>query len=128
MNDQVGLGWISYTIIGLTCCSSSCMVQEVSITRLRQRRAMRIGKVFGLVQSVVILLLLVWVSEEYDHNQFFQAWAEARFGGLAFFLNGTLAAFYSGLVIAYYLSLPLGKRESLVVETNEVLAEAQATT
>ena len=103
------------------------MVQAVNITRLRTRRVLRIGKLFGLVQSIVILLLLVWVSDEYDHNQFFQAWAGARLGGLAFFLNGTLAAFYAGLVISYYLSIP-EEKSGPIEKKEEILAEAQPAT
>ena len=76
---------------------------EVSFAGLRRKRAMRLSKFVAIVQSLVILLLLVVMSEEYDHNEFFQAWAGAHFGGFAFFLNGTLTAFYAGLVIAYYL-------------------------
>ena len=102
------------------------MAQEVSIRRIRMRRALRIGRLFGLVQSIVVLLLLVWMSVEYDHNQFFQAWTGARLGGLSFFLNGTLAAFYAGLVIAYYLSVPREEVQRLVEKEVDVLAEAQA--
>ena len=103
------------------------MGQEVSIPRMQMRRALRAGRLFGFVQSLVILLLLVWMSDEYDHNQFFQAWAGARLGGLAFLLNGTLAAFYAGLVIAYYLSIPQ-ERSRPIEKKEEVLAEAHART
>lgn len=104
------------------------MTQEVSIARLRLRRVLRIARLFGMVQSVLIVLLLVWMSEEYVHNQFFQAWAGARLGSMAFFLNGTLAAFYAGLVIAYYGSVPEERREPMIVERRDVLVEAQAMT
>lgn len=102
------------------------MGQAVSIRGFRMRRALRIGRLFALIQSVVILLLLVWMSEEYYHNQYFQAWTGARLGGFSFFLNGTLAAFYAGLVIAYYLSVPREKVRLLVEREVDVLAEAQA--
>lgn len=102
------------------------MAEEVSIPRLRMRRVLRIARLFGFVQSAVIFLLLVWMSEEYDHNQFFQAWAGARVGGLSFFLNGTLAAFYAGLVIAYYLSGPEERSRLLVEKRQDTFAEARA--
>ena len=102
------------------------MAQEVSIARLRLRRVLRVARLFGLVQSIVIVLLLVWMSEEYNHNQFFQAWTEARLGILSFILNGTLAAFYTGLVITYYLGVPKEKSKPLIEKKENVLAEAQA--
>ncbi len=55
-------------------------------------------------QSIVIFLLLVEMSNEYSHNQYFQAWTQLHAGGFAFVLNGTLAAFYAGLMLAYYLT------------------------
>ena len=67
------------------------------------------------------------MSDEYDHNQFFQAWADARLEGFSFFLNGTLAAFYAGLVIAYYLGIPNENSRPLVKKMG-VFAEAQART
>jgi hypothetical protein len=82
------------------------MVEEVSIAGLRARKAAGQAKVFAFVQSVVIFLLLVVVSEEYDHNEYLQAWAGTHLAGLGFLLNGTLAAFYEGVFIAVYLNRP----------------------
>ena len=103
------------------------MTEEVSISRLRMRRVLRISRLFGFVQSAVIFLLLIWMAEEYNHNQFFQAWAGARLGDLSFFLNGTLAAFYAGLVIAYYLSAPEERSRLLVKKREDTFVEARAT-
>jgi hypothetical protein len=105
------------------------MADEVSIARLRTRRALRIGRIIVFIQSTLIFLLLIAMSEEYDHNQFFQAWMQARLGGLAFFLNGTLAAFYAGLIIAYYLSAPVGKEEEPPIKkVEDILVAAEAIT
>src|SRR5882762_334471 len=82
------------------------MVEEVSIAGLRAERAARRSRILAGVQSVVIFLLLVVVAEEYDHNEYLQAWAGMHLGGLGFLLNGTLAAFYGGLLIAVYLNRP----------------------
>src|SRR5713101_5765072 len=82
------------------------MVEEVSLAGLRARKAARQARVLAGVQSVVIFLLLVVVAEEYDHNEYLQAWAGMHLGGLGFLLNGTLAAFYAGVVIAFYLNRP----------------------
>ncbi len=82
------------------------MVEEVSIAGLRARKAARQARVLAGVQSVVIFLLLVFVAEEYDHNEYLQAWAGVHLGGLGFLLNGTLAAFYAGVLIAVHLNRP----------------------
>ena len=55
------------------------------------------------VQSVIILLLFVWVAEEYNFNQFFQSWAAGILGVFGFLLGGTLAAVYAGILIVTYL-------------------------
>lgn len=83
------------------------MVEEVSIAGLRARKAAKQARVLAWVQSVVIFLLLVFVAEEYDHNEYLQAWAGMHLGGLGFLLNGTLAAFYAGTIIAFYLNRPV---------------------
>src|SRR2546425_8852485 len=83
------------------------MVEEVSIPGLRARKAARETRILAGIQSVVILLLLVVVAEEYDHNEYLQAWAGMHLGGLGFLLNGTLAAFYAGGLIVVHLNRPV---------------------
>ena len=83
------------------------MVEEVSIAGLRARKAAREARILAGVQSIVIFLLLVLVAEEYDHNEYLQAWAGMHLGGLGFLLNGTLAAFYAGVLIAVHLNRPV---------------------
>ena len=83
------------------------MAEEISIAGLRARKAARHARVLAGVQSVVILLLLLVVAEEYDHNEYLQAWAGMHLGGLGFLLNGTLAAFYAGVLIAVHLNRPV---------------------
>jgi hypothetical protein len=83
------------------------MAEEVSIHGLRSKQAARRAGIMVRVQAVIILLFIVWISEEYNHNQYFQAWAAKNLGVLAFTLNGTLAAFYAGLLIALFLNQPL---------------------
>ncbi|OLE82273.1 MAG: hypothetical protein AUF79_20085 [Crenarchaeota archaeon 13_1_20CM_2_51_8] len=98
------------------------MVEEVSIAGLRARKAARETRILAGIQSVVILLLLVVVAEEYDHNEYLQAWAGMHLGGLGFLLNGTLAAFYAGVLIVVHLNRPapvvanrLKRREEIAV-------------
>ena len=83
------------------------MVEEVSIAGLRARKAARQARVLAGVQSVVIFLLLVFAAEEYDHNEYLQAWASVHLGGFGFLFNGTLAAFYAGVLIAVHLNRPM---------------------
>jgi hypothetical protein len=83
------------------------MVEEVSLAGLRARKAAREARVLAMVQSVVIFLLLIVVTEEYDHNEYLQAWASAHLAGFGFLLNGTLAAFYAGVLIAVHLNRPV---------------------
>ena len=59
------------------------------------------------VQSVIILLLFVWLAEEYNFNQFFQSWAAGILEVFGFLLGGTLAAVYAGILIVVYLSTPV---------------------
>ena len=59
------------------------------------------------VQSVVILLLFVWIAQEYNYNQFFQSWAAGTLGVFGFLLGGTLATVYAGILIVMYLSPPV---------------------
>ena len=83
------------------------MVDEVSIAGLRAKKAAKQGRILAGVQSVVIFLLLVFVAEEYDHNEYLQAWAGIHLGALGFLLNGTLAAFYAGVLIAVHFNRPM---------------------
>jgi hypothetical protein len=79
------------------------MLEEVSIAGLRARQAERRARIVAGVQSVVIFLLLVAVAEDYNHNEYFQAWADANLAGFGFLLNGTLATFYAGVLVAMFL-------------------------
>jgi hypothetical protein len=79
------------------------MAEAISIAGLRARQAARRTRIMSSVQSIVIFLLLVAVAEDYNHNQYFQAWADANLAGFGFLLNGTLATFYAGVLVAMFL-------------------------
>ncbi len=96
------------------------MVEEVSIAGLRARKAGREARILAGVQSVFIFLLLVVVAEEYDHNEYLQAWAGMHLGGLGFLLNGTLAAFYAGVLIAVHLNRPVPSISGKVWRREEI--------
>src|SRR5689334_15418086 len=78
--------------------------EEVSLSRLRERRTLLRARVVASLQSLAIFLLLVAMSEDYSHNQYMQGWMVEHLGGLSFLFNGSLAAFYAGLMITFYLS------------------------
>lgn len=103
------------------------MAKRAAAFSKAQKRPLRLGRVVAFVQSCMIFLLLVAVSEEYSHNQYLQAWISQHMGGLGFLLNGTLAAFYAGVVIVYYFAgpsketaVPLLKKEQEII----LIAEA----
>jgi len=102
------------------------MVEEVSIAVLRARQAARRARIVAGVQSVMIFLLLVAVAEDYNHNQYFQAWAGANLGGLGFLLNGTLATFYAGLLVAVFLRRPPDAAGQRVRKRERVVVSAEA--
>jgi uncharacterized PurR-regulated membrane protein YhhQ (DUF165 family) len=76
------------------------MAREVSLASLREEQTARRSAILVWFQSLVIFALLVWISEDYNNNQFFQAWAAQNLGGLASLLNGSGAAFYGGILVA----------------------------
>src|SRR6267378_7486310 len=83
------------------------MVKEAGIRRLRAEQETRGAGVLFWFQSVLIFFLLIGMAEDYNHDQYFQAWAGIHLGGLGFLMNGTFAAFYVGILIALFLKGPL---------------------
>ncbi len=102
------------------------MTEAISIAGLRARRAARRARIVAGVQSVVIFLLLVAVAEDYNHNQYFQAWAGANLGGFGFLLNGTLATFYAGVLVAVFLRRPLDQASQRVEWREPVVVSPEA--
>jgi hypothetical protein len=83
------------------------MAKEVSIRRMRAEQEARGPGVLFWFQSVLIFLLLIGMAEDYNHDQYFQAWAGTHLGGLGFLMAGTFAAFYAGILTAIFLKGPL---------------------
>jgi len=52
----------------------------------------------------VILLLLAWVSLEYENSLFLQSWVKANIGPVSFLLNGTLTGLYAGGLLGYAIA------------------------
>jgi len=76
------------------------MAKRVSMASLREEQVARRAGILVWFQSLVILLLLIWISEDYNNNQYFQGWASQYLGGFAFLLNGSGAAFYAGIMVS----------------------------
>src|SRR6266540_6274929 len=83
------------------------MAREVSVASLREEQVARRAGIMVRLQSIVILLLLVWLSEEYNNNQYLQGWAAKYLGGLGFLLGGGLAVVYAGVLNVMYFSTPV---------------------
>ncbi|HEV2119508.1 MAG TPA: hypothetical protein VGS11_05325 [Candidatus Bathyarchaeia archaeon] len=83
------------------------MDEEISIARLRAEPVARRAGLMVRVQSVIILLLTLWMAEQYNTNQYFQDWATRYLGMLGFMLGGSLVALYAGVLIAVCLRRPM---------------------
>src|SRR3989454_12535399 len=87
------------------------MGDQVGLDQLRQERLVRRTRWLVLVESLVILGLLVWVSLEYENNLFLQSWATANVGPVSFLLNGTLAGLYAGILLGYAVAKDAEKKK-----------------
>ena len=85
--------------------------------QLRKKEFTKRTRWLVLVESMVILGLLTWVSTEYENNVFLRDWVNANVGPLGFLLNGTLAGLYAGTLLGYTIAKYLGKR----TEEEEIL-------
>ena len=97
------------------------MAREVSIASLREEQVARRAGILALFQSLVILFLLVWISEEYNNNQYLQGWAAKYLGGLGFLLGGGLAVVYAGMLTAVYLTAPVRPVKGSETEKEEIV-------
>jgi hypothetical protein len=55
----------------------------------------------------MILLLMVWVAEEYNYNGSFQGQVTSSFGMFGYLFGGTLVAIYAGMLMVLYLNPPM---------------------
>src|SRR6266487_4098877 len=97
------------------------MAREVSMASLREEQVARRAGIMVRLQSIVILLLLVWLSEEYNNNQYLQGWAAKYLGGLGFLLGGGLAVVYAGVLTVMYLSTPVTTANRSEEEKEEIV-------
>lgn len=81
------------------------MVDRSEIGRLHEERLARRTRWLAWAESLVILALLVWVSIEYQNNQYLQMWLESVIGPFGFLLNGTLAGLCAGAFIGYAIAV-----------------------
>jgi F0F1-type ATP synthase membrane subunit c/vacuolar-type H+-ATPase subunit K len=93
------------------------MSDKLDMDQLRKKEFAKRTRWLVLVESLVILGLLIWVSIEYENNVFLRDWANANAGPVSFLLNGTLAGLYAGTLFGYLMAKYLGKR----TEEEEIL-------
>src|SRR5438094_9733681 len=97
------------------------MAREVSMASLREEQVARRAGIMVRLQSVVILLLFIWLSEEYNNNQYLQGWAAKYLGGLGFLLGGGLAVVYAGVLTVVYLAAPITTTNRTAEEQEEIV-------
>jgi hypothetical protein len=86
------------------------MDEKLDLDRLKQEQVAKRTRWLVWLESLAILGLLIWVSLEYEYNQYLQLWAARSIGPLGFLLNGTLAGLYAGGLLGYAISTYAGKR------------------
>ena len=86
------------------------MTDRLDMDQRRQEELARRTRWLVLLESLVILGLLVWVSLEYENNLFLQSWAKTNIGPVSFLLNGTLAGLYAGAILGYTVAKYAGRR------------------
>lgn len=79
------------------------------------------------VQSVMVLLLLILVAEEYNYDEGFQRLVSGSLGVFGFLLSGTLAAIYGGVLVVMYLGPRQPARVGRKVERRELLVVVEGT-
>ncbi len=88
---------------------------------LREEQVARRAGIMVRLQSVVILLLFIWLSEEYNNNQYLQGWAAKYLGGLGFLLGGGIAVVYAGVLTVVYLTAPITTANRSEEEKEEIV-------
>ena len=86
------------------------MADSVELSLLRAHMAVRRARVVGMVEAFVILGLISWLSLEYQHNGFMQAWIAQNFWPMGLLLNGTLAGLFVGLLAGWAAASFFGRR------------------
>jgi uncharacterized membrane protein len=86
------------------------MSDRLDLDRLKREQMTKRTRWLVWAESLAILGLLIWVSLEYEYNQYLQSWVERSIGPLGFLLNGTLAGLYAGGLLGYAISVYAGKR------------------
>lgn len=85
-------------------------MERSDLSQLRERVLAKRTRWLAWAESFVILGLLVWVSIEYESNQYLQTWLEKSIGPLGFLLNGTLAGLYGGALLGYAVAMYTTRR------------------
>lgn len=86
------------------------MDDQSELGQLREKVLAKRTRWLAWAESILILGLLVWVSIEYESNQYLQTWLGKNIGPFGFLLNGTLAGLYGGALIGYTVATYAGRR------------------
>jgi len=86
------------------------MADSVELSLLRAHRTVKRARMVGMVEAFVILGLISWLSLEYQHNGFMQAWVAQNFWPMGLLLNGTLAGLFVGLLAGWAVASFFGRR------------------
>jgi len=81
------------------------MSDRLDVDALKRTRLEKRTRWLVWAESLIILGLLIWISEEYVSNQFLQSWVAKNFQVMGFLLNGTLAGLYAGALVGYAIAV-----------------------
>ncbi len=86
------------------------MADSLSLAELKAEQMARRTRLVALLQSLVILALLSWLSVEYSRNAFMQEWVAVNFWPAGILLNGTLTGIVVGILIGWSLASYHGRK------------------
>ncbi len=86
------------------------MSDSLSLAQLKAEQLARRTRTLALLQFLVILGLLSWLSVEYSRNTFMQEWISQNFWPVGFLLNGTLVGVCVGVFMGWTIASYNGQR------------------
>ena len=86
------------------------MSEPLDMHRLKAEYMARRAKLVALAESVVILMLLLALTLEYQNNAYMQLWISRNFWPAGLLLNGTIVGLMAGLLVGWTLASWQGRR------------------
>ena len=84
--------------------------ERLDMQRLKAEQTAKRAVRLALGESVIILVLLIVLSLEYENNLYMQEWIARNFWPAAWLLNGTLVGLMAGLLGGWVLATWQGRR------------------